>query len=55
MIIRNSHGQYFHTSKWGSYPINDGNPENDVEDFDEEKWQDKQDEMREAEADRNEE
>ena len=35
-ITRNSRGQWFHTGIGGTYPINDGDPQNDDDEFDEE-------------------
>jgi len=40
MIRKNSKGQFFQSGSGGNYPVNDGNPENDVEDFDPEIFQD---------------
>ncbi len=33
-VSRNSSGQWFRTGAGGTYPINDGDPQNDVEGFD---------------------
>ena len=33
-VSRNSSGQWFRTGAGGTYPINDGNPQNDVDGFD---------------------
>ena len=38
-VFRNSRGQFFQSGRGGTYPINDGNPENDVDDFYEERAQ----------------
>jgi hypothetical protein len=32
---RNNRGQWFKSGTGGTYPINDGDPQNDVEEFDE--------------------
>lgn len=34
IIFRNKHGQWFRSGPGGTYPINDGDPQNEVEDFD---------------------
>jgi hypothetical protein len=33
--FRNSRGQWFKSGIGGTYPINDGDPQNDVDEFDE--------------------
>jgi hypothetical protein len=42
MITRNSRGQYFQHGIGGTYPVNDRDPQNDV-DFDEDQWRDERD------------
>lgn len=40
-IFKNSKGQIFQSGSGGTYPINDGNPENDLSDedyLDEDEW-----------------
>lgn len=36
---QNSRGQIFNTGPWGTYRVNDGNPENDDPDFDPEEFE----------------
>ena len=37
--FKNRHGQVFRSGSGGTYPVNDGNQENDDEDFDEEEFE----------------
>lgn len=36
MIYRNSRGQWYQSGSGGTYRVNNGDPQNDVDDFDEE-------------------
>ncbi len=36
-IFRNSQGKYFQSGIGGTYPVNDDDPQNNVEDFDQDK------------------
>ena len=45
--FRNSRGQWFQSGIGGTYPINDSDPQNDVDDFDEDAANDAADEAEE--------
>ena len=46
-MYRKQRGEWYSVSEYGTYPVNDGNPENDDPDFDEElaekEWQEQED------------
>ncbi len=47
-FFRNSKGKIFRSGIGGTYPVNDGNPENEVEGFDEDQFNNAQDDADEA-------
>jgi hypothetical protein len=52
MMFRNSRRQWFQSSSAGCYPVNDRDPQNEVDDFDEDAENDKADAQEEDAWDR---
>ena len=48
MYFRNSRGEWFRRGAGGTYPVNDGDPQNQDDEFDRERAEQEQERQREA-------